>query len=98
MMITFVDSNDDCIPEPVRAQIDDVLRQAIQAARPERECWRVTMHELEVGQVRIYDFALGVEAARSLTLTGANDPEYTTLFRAASHFLRTQWPGVLTLA
>jgi hypothetical protein len=33
------------------------------------------------GRVRIYEFALGVEAARWLTLTDADDAEYTTLFR-----------------
>ena len=56
------------------------------------------MHEVAGGGARIYDFALGVEAPRSLTLTDVDDPDYTTLFRAATKFPRTQWPGALRLA
>ena len=50
------------------SQIEDVLQQAIQAARPEYEHWRVTMHKIAGGGVRIYDFALGVDAPHSMTL------------------------------
>ena len=75
-----------------------MLRQAIQAARPEHEHWRVTTHEIAGGRVRIYDFALGVEAPHSMTLSDVDDADHTTLFRAATYFLRTQWPGALPLA
>src|SRR4030095_12666840 len=37
----------------------------------------------------------GSRSSRSLTLTDADDADYTTLFRAATCFLRTQWPGAL---
>jgi hypothetical protein len=58
----------------------------------------VTTREIAGGRARIYDFAVGVEAPRSLTLTVDDDLAHTTLFRATSYFLRTQWPGALTLA
>ena len=58
----------------------------------------MTTHEFPDGRVPIYDFALDVDAPRSLTLTDVDDAECTTLFRAATYFLRTQWPGALTLA
>jgi hypothetical protein len=60
-MITFADSRDR-IPEPDRTQVQEVLRQAILVARPAREHWTVTTHELPTGGVRNYDFALGTEA------------------------------------
>jgi len=69
MTITFLDVTHGRILEPARAEIEDVLRQAIQAARPEHDHWRVTMREIAGGQVQIYDFALGVETPRSLTLS-----------------------------
>lgn len=50
----------------------------------------MTTHETADGRVRIYDVSLGVEAARSMTLTDVDDPDDATLFRAASCFQRTQ--------
>jgi hypothetical protein len=94
MMITFADAPDR-IPEPERAQIERVLAQAISAARPGHEHWTVRTRHVADGHVRIYEFALGVETSRYLTLTDVDDAEYTTLFRAATHFLRTAWPGAV---
>jgi hypothetical protein len=93
----FLDFNADRIPEPHRAAVEDVLSHAIQTARPDHERWTVTTHELPEGRIRIYDFARG-EAPAVADLTDVDDSEYSTLFRAASHFLRTQWSGALTLA
>ena len=55
------------------------------------------MHAIAGGRVRIYDFALGGETPRSLTLTDVDDADFTLLFRGASYFLRAQWPLGLTV-
>jgi hypothetical protein len=93
-MIRFADS-DDRVPEPHRLPVEQALIQAIRAVRPEREHWTVWTHELPTGGARIYDFARGTEAPRSLTLTDVDDANYSALRDAATYFLRRQWPGGL---
>jgi hypothetical protein len=92
MAITF-SANEDRIPAPHRAVIENIIRQAIQATRPETEHWTVTTHEPVDSVVRSYDFARDAESVHSLTLAGPPDVDETRLFKAVSHFLRTNWPG-----
>jgi hypothetical protein len=71
-MITFADAPDR-IPAPERAQIERVLIEAISAVRPGRKHWTVRTRSVADGSVRIYEFALGFEASRWLTLTDVDD-------------------------
>jgi hypothetical protein len=79
MMITFADAPDQ-IPAPGRTQIERVLIEAIAAAKPGYEHWIVKTRNLVEGRIRFYEFALGVEAVRWLTLTDVDDAAYTVFF------------------
>jgi hypothetical protein len=84
------------VPVPWRDQYVGVIRQAINALRPEREDWVVTLYEPADGTELRLDFARGAEARQTLMFAlEGDDAEHSGLSHAVSQFLRDNWPDGL---